>query len=93
MCYLFWDEICKIIRKREGEKIMKRLTVIFMAICMTLITACGSKSEEVGKGLKKVAKAMVSVLNGRLKTDANSASCGFVHQPKVPAGLDKFKKK
>ena len=50
MCYLFWDEICKIIRKREGEKIMKRLTVIFMAICMTLITACGSKSEEVGKG-------------------------------------------
>ena len=42
---------------------------------------------------KKVAKAMVSVLNSRLKTDANSASCGFVHQPKVPAGLDKFKKK
>ena len=42
---------------------------------------------------KKVAKAMVSVLNSRLKTDANSASCAIVYQPKVPAGLDKFKKK
>lgn len=41
---------------------------------------------------KKAARGMVSVLNKMLKVDANSASCIVVHQPKVPEGLDRFKK-
>ena len=46
---------------------------------------------------KKISKALVGravkVLNVSLRTEANTASCGFVYQPKAPASLSKFKRK
>ena len=41
----------------------------------------------------KIAKAVVNVLNSVLKTEANSASCCVIYQPKAPKELERFKKK
>lgn len=41
---------------------------------------------------QNVAKKMVAVLNSFLRTDANSASCCIVYQPKVPKELAKFRR-
>ena len=40
----------------------------------------------------KIAKAVVNVLNSVLKTEANSASCCVIYQPKAPKELERFKK-
>lgn len=41
----------------------------------------------------KIAKAVVSVLDSVLKTEANSGSCCVIYQPKAPKELERFKKK
>ncbi len=41
---------------------------------------------------QKVAKKAVAVLDSFLRTDANSASCCIVYQPKAPKGLAKFRR-
>ncbi|MDE7199071.1 MAG: cyclic lactone autoinducer peptide [Lachnospiraceae bacterium] len=42
---------------------------------------------------KVVAESAVRVLNVSLRTEANTASCGFIYQPKEPKSLSKFKRK
>lgn len=42
---------------------------------------------------KEVAKKMVKILDGSLRTEANSASCIAMYQPKAPESLAKFKRK
>ena len=41
---------------------------------------------------KNVAKKTVAVLDSFLRTDANSASCCIVYQPKAPKELAKFRR-
>lgn len=41
---------------------------------------------------KQAAKVAMNVLDKVLKTEANSASCLLVYQPKTPAELKRFKK-
>lgn len=40
-----------------------------------------------------VAKVVWKGMNKHLSSEANSASCAFVYQPKAPKGLEKFKNK
>lgn len=42
---------------------------------------------------KALARRVVKVLNVSLRTEANTASCGFLYQPKAPESLSKFKRK
>lgn len=42
---------------------------------------------------KTIAGKAVKVLNVSLRTEANTASCAFVYQPKTPVSLSKFKRK
>lgn len=42
---------------------------------------------------KAVAEKMVKVLNASLRTEANSATCVAMYQPKAPESLAKFKRK
>lgn len=42
---------------------------------------------------EKTAKFVANVATKTLKTDANSASCMLVYQPKAPKALNQFKKK
>lgn len=42
---------------------------------------------------KSIAKGMVSALNTFLRTDANSASCYIIYQPKAPKELARFRRK
>lgn len=39
----------------------------------------------------KAAKRLTSVLNGVLRTEANTTSCYLVYQPKAPKDLMRFK--
>lgn len=41
---------------------------------------------------KSISKGMVSVLNTFLRTDANSASCCMIYQPKAPKELERFRR-
>lgn len=43
--------------------------------------------------VKKSADSIARVLGAFLHTDANSAACWILHQPKAPKELDKFKKR
>lgn len=38
------------------------------------------------------AKGVAAVLDKVLKVEANSASCAFLHQPKAPKELQKFRR-
>lgn len=40
-----------------------------------------------------VAKGMKNILDTVLKTEANTASCVIMYQPKAPEGLAKFRRK
>ena len=40
----------------------------------------------------RTAKVVKAALDKVLKTEANTASCFIMHQPKALAGLEKFKK-
>lgn len=42
---------------------------------------------------KAVAQKAVKMLNVSLRAEANTASCLFMHQPKAPESLSKFKRK
>lgn len=46
---------------------------------------------------KKISKALagraVKVLNVSLRTEASTAACAFMFQPKAPESLSKFKRK
>lgn len=41
---------------------------------------------------KKSAKGAAKILNAFLRADANSAACCIMYQPKVPKGLEKFRR-
>lgn len=41
---------------------------------------------------KSVAKGMKTALNAVLRTEANSASCAFMYQPKAPKELMKYRR-
>lgn len=41
---------------------------------------------------KKVAKKTATVLDAFLRTDANSASCCIVYQPKAPKELARYRR-
>lgn len=41
---------------------------------------------------KQVAEKTVAVLNRVLRTEANSAACCFLHQPKAPQKLKHFRR-
>ena len=49
----------------------------------------GMKKEKI---TKKAAKGVASVLNSVLRTEANSASCVIIFEPKAPKELSRFKK-
>ncbi len=54
---------------------------------------CGKEVSAMKKNLsQKVAKKTVAVLDSFLRTDANSASCCIVYQPKAPKELAKFRR-
>ncbi len=42
---------------------------------------------------KAIAQKAVKMLNASLRTEANTASCLFVYQPKAPESLSRFKRK
>ena len=42
---------------------------------------------------KALARRAVKVLNVSLRTEANTASCVAMYQPRVPDSLSKFKRK
>lgn len=42
---------------------------------------------------KLAAKALTGVLSRKLHMEANAASSIFIHQPKVPENLSRFKEK
>lgn len=44
------------------------------------------------KNAKKVSKCVTSLLEKTLRLEANSTSCIVAFQPKVPEGLEKFRK-
>lgn len=41
---------------------------------------------------KSVAKGMKTVLDGVLRTEANTASCAIMYQPKAPKELTKYRR-
>ena len=53
----------------------------------------GKEEREMsGKVNKFLAKGTVSILNIVLRTEANSASCILMHQPKAPKELERYRK-
>ena len=46
----------------------------------------------MGNTKKYMMKKIVTALDTVLKAEANSTACVFMHQPKAPKELDKFKK-
>lgn len=41
---------------------------------------------------KLIAKLVKGMAENALKRDANQTTCAILYQPKVPAGLERFKK-
>lgn len=41
---------------------------------------------------KKAPCYVATLLNKMLKVDANSTSCSVVYQPKIPKGIEKYRK-
>lgn len=46
----------------------------------------------MGNGKKMVAKLAKGIADNALKRDANQTSCAILYQPRVPLGLNRFKK-
>lgn len=66
----------------------------FLKYCTGFDIFTNRKEKNMNNKLQKLAaKALTGVLSRKLHMEANAASSIFIHQPKVPENLSRFKEK